>query len=336
NVDALEEVTNGVVVTPLSMLEELSRAASFDELVRKGNSIRVCVLAMKAWLGLGRYGRTEKDLKVRTRAAIRVVQRVVGDCVTEEGSRVRVKFVGQMTDESRDFLETSLPKVKEGKKPKYSLGVSDSKIGCQSNEFVLELILGIRLHFDMFITNLKPGDLEKAHLGGQFLFMSVREGIMAFYEAGNRLKYLRMKFNAKPYKPGEMPFFHSSKILGAEKALFRALKTKGNTPKYGLIFHSSFIQRAYAKNKGRMARYLANKCSIATRIDCFSGKFMVFVSSSLVWVICFARGVGCKVTVWHETIKDDVEDSVTWPANCQAQVKLEQKIILVYINEPSF
>ena len=30
-------------------------------------------------------------------------------------------------------------------------------------------------------------------------------------------------------------------ILGAEKALFRALKTKGNTPKYGLIFHSTFI-----------------------------------------------------------------------------------------------
>jgi RNA processing factor Prp31 len=26
-------------------------------------------------------------------------------------------------------------------------------------------------------------------------------------------------------------------ILGAEKALFRALKTKGNTPKYGLIYH---------------------------------------------------------------------------------------------------
>eukprot|EP00218_Dolichomastix_sp_CCMP3274_P007939 CAMPEP_0170144548 /NCGR_PEP_ID=MMETSP0033_2-20121228/14317_1 /TAXON_ID=195969 /ORGANISM="Dolichomastix tenuilepis, Strain CCMP3274" /LENGTH=509 /DNA_ID=CAMNT_0010381055 /DNA_START=220 /DNA_END=1749 /DNA_ORIENTATION=- len=59
-------------------------------------------------------------------------------------------------------------------------------------------------------------------------------------------------------------------ILGAEKALFRALKTKGNTPKYGLIFHSSFIGRASAKNKGRISRYLANKCSIASRIDCFS------------------------------------------------------------------
>ena len=58
-------------------------------------------------------------------------------------------------------------------------------------------------------------------------------------------------------------------ILGAEKALFRALKTKGNTPKYGLIYHSSFIGRASAKNKGRISRYLANKCSIASRIDSF-------------------------------------------------------------------
>lgn len=58
-------------------------------------------------------------------------------------------------------------------------------------------------------------------------------------------------------------------ILGAEKALFRALKTKGNTPKYGLIYHSTFIGRASAKNKGRISRYLANKCSIAARIDSF-------------------------------------------------------------------
>jgi len=59
-------------------------------------------------------------------------------------------------------------------------------------------------------------------------------------------------------------------ILGAEKALFRALKTKGKTPKFGLIFNSSFIGRATAKNKGRISRYLANKCSIASRIDAFS------------------------------------------------------------------
>jgi len=58
-------------------------------------------------------------------------------------------------------------------------------------------------------------------------------------------------------------------ILGAEKALFRALKAKSNTPKYGLIFHSSFIAKASKKNKGKISRYLANKCSVATRIDSF-------------------------------------------------------------------
>ncbi|KAF9527508.1 hypothetical protein CPB83DRAFT_855897 [Crepidotus variabilis] len=59
-------------------------------------------------------------------------------------------------------------------------------------------------------------------------------------------------------------------ILGAEKALFRALKTKGNTPKYGLLYHSTFIARAGPKHKGRISRFLANKCSIASRIDCYS------------------------------------------------------------------
>ena len=42
------------------------------------------------------------------------------------------------------------------------------------------------------------------------------------------------------------------------------------TGEYGLIYHSTFIGRADAKNKGRISRYLANKCSIATRIDSFA------------------------------------------------------------------
>ncbi|KAI6215717.1 SnoRNA binding domain protein [Aphelenchoides besseyi] len=59
-------------------------------------------------------------------------------------------------------------------------------------------------------------------------------------------------------------------ILGAEKALFRALKTRSNTPKHGLLFHSTFIGRASLKNKGRISRFVANKCAIASRLDCFS------------------------------------------------------------------
>lgn len=58
-------------------------------------------------------------------------------------------------------------------------------------------------------------------------------------------------------------------ILGAEKALFRALKTKGNTPKYGLIYHSTFIGRAQARRAGggrpreRLGREFPGSCSLA-------------------------------------------------------------------------
>jgi len=61
-------------------------------------------------------------------------------------------------------------------------------------------------------------------------------------------------------------------ILGAEKALFRALKTRGKTPKYGLLYHSSFIGKAQLKNKGKISRYLANKIAMCSRIDYFSAE----------------------------------------------------------------
>ncbi|KAF8010517.1 hypothetical protein BT93_J1218 [Corymbia citriodora subsp. variegata] len=321
---------------------------------------------------------------------------------------------GLMTDELRNFLELNLPKVKDGKKPKFSLGLAEPKIGshifeetkvpCQSNEFVLELLRGVRLHFDRFIKDLKHGDLEKAQLGlghsysrakvkfnvnrvdnmviqAIFLLdtldkdinsfsMRVREWyswhfpelvkivndnylyakVAKFIEERSKLsddkipglmdivgdedkakeiveaakasmgqelspidlinvqQFAQRVMDLSEYRKklydylvtkmndiapnlasligeivGARLISHAGsltnlakcpsstlQILGAEKALFRALKTKGNTPKYGLIFHSSFIGRASARNKGRMARYLANKCSIASRIDCFS------------------------------------------------------------------
>ena len=63
-------------------------------------------------------------------------------------------------------------------------------------------------------------------------------------------------------------------ILGAEKALFRALKTKGNTPKYGLLFHSSFIGRAQPKNKGRISRYVV-------ALNCVHPSFLNFCSTGI-------------------------------------------------------
>lgn len=316
---------------------------------------------------------------------------------------------GELTQNLYNFLELNL-----GKEKKAALGVVDAKIGniiteklqikCKSGNLVLELMRGIRLHFDRFIKGLKPGDLAQAQLGLGHSYsrckvkfnvhrvdnmivqsiclldqldkdlntfsMRVREwyswhfpeliqivkdnhmfakvahfikhkdqmnesklpelenitgdaelakqildasrmsmgtdcseidmlNIVSFASrvvdlSNYRLKlhgYLTAKMNACApnlsaligEQVGARLISHAGsltnlakypastvQILGAEKALFRALKTKGNTPKYGLIFHSTFIGRAKPKNKGRISRYLANKCSLASRIDCFS------------------------------------------------------------------
>jgi nucleolar protein 58 len=60
-------------------------------------------------------------------------------------------------------------------------------------------------------------------------------------------------------------------ILGAEKALFRALKTKSATPKYGLLFHASLVGQSTPKMKGKIARVLAAKLALAVRVDALGG-----------------------------------------------------------------
>jgi nucleolar protein 56 len=64
----------------------------------------------------------------------------------------------------------------------------------------------------------------------------------------------------------------SSKIqlLGAEKALFRHLKGEGRSPKYGLLFSHPYVQAAPGESKGKVARLVAAKLSLAARVDFFS------------------------------------------------------------------
>jgi nucleolar protein 56 len=61
-------------------------------------------------------------------------------------------------------------------------------------------------------------------------------------------------------------------ILGAEKALFRALKTHGRPPKHGLIFQHKLLHDAPKRLRGKIARALATKMAIAARIDFYSGR----------------------------------------------------------------
>ncbi|MEJ2244290.1 MAG: C/D box methylation guide ribonucleoprotein complex aNOP56 subunit [Candidatus Bathyarchaeota archaeon] len=62
-------------------------------------------------------------------------------------------------------------------------------------------------------------------------------------------------------------------VLGAEKALFRSLKTKARPPKHGIIFQHPLIHDAKRWQRGKIARALAGKITIAVRVDAFKGKF---------------------------------------------------------------
>jgi nucleolar protein 56 len=63
-------------------------------------------------------------------------------------------------------------------------------------------------------------------------------------------------------------------VLGAEKALFRSLKTGARPPKHGIIFQHAYLHDAKRWHRGKIARALAGKLAIAARVDAFGGNYM--------------------------------------------------------------
>lgn len=57
--------------------------------------------------------------------------------------------------------------------------------------------------------------------------------------------------------------------------MFKAIRTKHKTPKYGLIYQASLVGKSQAKLKGKIARTLAAKTSLCIRVDAL-GKYYIF------------------------------------------------------------
>ena len=63
-------------------------------------------------------------------------------------------------------------------------------------------------------------------------------------------------------------------LLGAEKALYRFLKTGEKRPKHGLIFQWNQIRSAKPWIRGKIARVVAGKIGVAAKVDYFNGEFI--------------------------------------------------------------
>ena len=70
-------------------------------------------------------------------------------------------------------------------------------------------------------------------------------------------------------KLAEMPS-STIQVLGAEKALFRHLRKGTKPPKYGILLSHEAMHKINSKNRGKFARFLASKISIAAKLDYFS------------------------------------------------------------------
>ncbi|CDU19268.1 hypothetical protein YYC_04216 [Plasmodium yoelii 17X] len=103
-------------------------------------------------------------------------------------------------------------------------------------------------------------------------------------------------------------------ILGSEKALFRALKTKSKTPKYGLIYHATLVGQSSAKAKGRISRSLAAKLSLCSRVDALGN----FVEPSI--------AITCKTYLEKrlENITTSLQNKLSNTNNSKGQTNMQQ------------
>ena len=170
--------------------------------------------------------------------------------------------IGKKTDLTEDkLLELGIDKkksIKIIKKIDKSIGasISDQEISILKKlAFDLENILITQKNLEKYIEQKLPilapnfTYLIKPRLAGIFLSKVGGLGKIAIMAASN------------------------IQLIGAEKALFRALKTGARPPKHGIIFQHPDVNKAPKKIRGKIARTLASKILTAVRIDVYGGEF---------------------------------------------------------------
>jgi len=150
------------------------------------------------------------------------------------------------------------------------------------SELMSDLKLEKSIGADLSMNDLEPLlDLAK-HLTSLFLLRKKTENYLTsllIKHMPNTLDLLGTMITSKMISIAgslkHLALFPASTIqmLGAETALFRHLKSGARCPKYGFLFMHPMLAQAKPKHRGKIARMLADKVSIASRIDYFKGEF---------------------------------------------------------------
>jgi nucleolar protein 56 len=177
----------------------------------------------------------------------------------------------------------------------FSLYLPEVENKIHSNEKFVEIVLENnreKLIEDFKITNTMGKNLEEPHYNQIILLAKQVETIYElrlkheeylhtimktycpnFLELAGTTIAAKLLELARNLKHLAMLPASTVQLLGAEKALFRHIKTGSKSPKHGIIFQHPLIQKTKKRNRGKAARSLADKLSICARIDFFKGEF---------------------------------------------------------------
>ena len=169
------------------------------------------------------------------------------------------------TENNEKFVEEVLNKEKNELLNELKINPSDS-IGADLKQEDIEPIKSLTHQiYDLY--QLKKNQMDYVST----LMDSLCPNIKAVCEVSTGAKLIEHAGSLK--RLSEMPS-STIQILGAETALFRHLKTGSKPPRHGLIINHPLIAKAPDKLHGKIARALADKISIAAKIDYFQGHFI--------------------------------------------------------------
>lgn len=176
-----------------------------------------------------------------------------------------VYYIGHRSRIAEDSLKKILPEMPEERarriveSAKKSIGAEMSEWDLEQLKIYADIYLSLDAYREKLATYIDEAMKEVAP--------NIRELVGPLL--GARLIKLAGGLTRMAFLPAS-----TIQVLGAEKALFRALRTGGKPPKHGVIFQYPEIFRSPRWQRGKIARALAAKLAIAAKADAFTGNFI--------------------------------------------------------------
>ncbi len=215
---------------------------AIDAIDEVDKSINILVMRLREWYSV-HHPSLSKLVEDQDQYA-----RILRECSDKESMTRNLLVSAGISDDSTELILKAIP----------------GDIGAELRDIDLNIIKALAIAIDdLYNTRKELEDYVEIVMQNISPNMTALVGSLV----GARLISLAGSLKELARKPSS-----TVQVFGAEKALFRSLKTGADPPKHGIIFRVSEIHTAPYWQRGKIARALAGKLSIAARIDAYSDR----------------------------------------------------------------